>query len=84
MGSTMKLTEGIKNKSRWAALVRAERKRLKLSQEEFGAKFGVTGSAVSEWERELSSPSDDVTWYLYRRQAQLYKKRLARVANDRR
>jgi len=33
------------------------RKKLGLSQEEFGAKVGVTGSTIANWESEQTKPS---------------------------
>ena len=40
--------------------IKAVRKSLKMTQKEFGARLGVTGSAVNRYETGLSSPSDSV------------------------
>jgi transcriptional regulator with XRE-family HTH domain len=52
---------------RWATLIRAERKRLGLSQTEFGALFGVTHTTVSNWEKESATPNAQMCWWLYRK-----------------
>jgi transcriptional regulator with XRE-family HTH domain len=41
----------------WAQRVFALRKRLRLKQVEFGARFGVTQAAVSQWENGAKEPS---------------------------
>jgi len=45
---------------RWATYVATRRAALDLSQGELGARFGVRGSYISEWERLGIVPSRDV------------------------
>lgn len=42
-----------------ATLVQADRKSLKLTQEEYAEKFGVTRQLVYVWEHGLSQPNPD-------------------------
>lgn len=48
----------------WAALIKTTRKQLNETQEVFGARFGVTYAAVSDWERGRYDPPANVTWWL--------------------
>lgn len=67
-GGTMLLTILHKQTPRWPTLIRQERKRLKLTQKDFGFQFGVTGQAVALWETGINDPPSSVCWYLFRRQ----------------
>ena len=40
-------------------LISQKRKELGLTQSELGAKLGISGKAVSKWERGLSKPCDE-------------------------
>lgn len=63
----MKFTEAQKHKALWPTLIRNERKRMQVSQAEFGRMFGVTHSTVHHWEKGTASPNSEMCWYLYRR-----------------
>lgn len=62
----MKLTQGMKQTPRWGTLIKQKRRRLKETQAEFGARFGVTYVAVSLWESNKREAPYSVTWWLYK------------------
>ena len=60
---------------KWHELIKAKRLELSESQAEFGARFGVTYAAVSEWERGVSEAPARVTWWLAYESEQTYAAR---------
>jgi len=70
----MLLTILHKQNPRWSTLIKQERKRLRLSQKDFGFQFGVTGQAVALWEMGVNAPPSSVCWYFFRRLEQRYEK----------
>lgn len=65
---TMIITEGMKQRPKWAKLIREHRLRMKMNQVEFGALFGVTKTAVSLWESGDREAPYDVTWWVFRKE----------------
>lgn len=61
----MVITQANKQTVRWDTIIRQKRRRLGLSQVKFGAMFGVSHAAVSEWEHGKSDPPGSVTYWLY-------------------
>lgn len=61
----MLISQAQKQTVRWSTLIRQKRKRMKLSQGLFGAMFGVSHAAVSDWERGVTDPPGSVTYWLY-------------------
>lgn len=61
----MVITQAQKQTVRWGTIIRQKRRRLGLSQGLFGAMFGVSHAAVSEWENGKSDPPGSVTYWLY-------------------
>lgn len=49
---------------RWAELIKQKRKELRENQTIFGARFGVSYAAVSQWELGEANPPGEVTWWL--------------------
>lgn len=62
----MILTQAIKQKPNWAAMIRRRRLALKETQEQFGKRFGVGLAAVSHWENGQREAPYEVTWWLYK------------------
>ena len=71
----MNFTQSIKQTPRWNTLIKQTRRRLKESQRAFGERFGVTQSAVSDWERGMTYPPADVTWWLHQLIVDVEKRR---------
>lgn len=70
----MNFTQKMKQKPNWGLVIRKKRAKLKESQSAFGARFGVTHAAVSDWERNVNLPPGDVTWWLYQVMIKALKK----------
>lgn len=63
----MKLTMQMKQTPRFPAMIRKERKRLKLTQQQFAEMFGAeSATAVSLWESGKREAPYCVIWYLYK------------------
>lgn len=71
---SFKFTQQMKQKPNWAKLICADRKKRKMTQPEYGAMFDVTYAAVSDWERGVTDPPGEVTWYLYQQELKRWKK----------
>lgn len=48
----------------WSRLIRQKRKELGENQTQFGARFGVSYVAVSDWERGVNDAPARVLWWL--------------------
>jgi DNA-binding transcriptional regulator YiaG len=55
---------GTKPLPKWAVKIKALRKKMGESQEVFGARFGVTKGAVSQWEAGIAQPDADVVMWV--------------------
>lgn len=70
----MIITQQMKQRPNWGKLIKKRRLQMKLSQTELGSMFGVTHAAVSDWERNVTDPPGDVTWFLYQQELKRWKK----------
>jgi DNA-binding transcriptional regulator YiaG len=56
--------QGSNTKPKWAEIIKKIRRTLRENQTQFGQRFAVSHAAVSDWERGVTDPPGEVTWWL--------------------
>lgn len=70
----VKITQAKSETPDWASLIKEIRTEQDMTQADFGAIFGVSDAAVSQWESGKRDAPYEVTWYVH-----LYLRKVGRA-----